>query len=51
MSELVFLNVLEMSKNKIKKIEHINFGAISKHLRVLNLSYNKIAKMEGLDNL
>jgi Holliday junction resolvasome RuvABC ATP-dependent DNA helicase subunit len=45
-----------MSENKIKKIENLNQGAISKNLKHLNLSTveksigdNQISIMEGLD--
>lgn len=45
------LALLNLSNNKIKKIQHLNTGNLAKSLKVLNLSDNAILKMEGLDTL
>lgn len=42
---------LNLSANKIKRIQHLNTGNFAKSLRVLNLADNAIQKMEGLDTL
>lgn len=40
-----------MSANKIDRIINLNTGALSKNIRILNLSDNQIQKMEGLDGM